>query len=142
MHSTRLFEYFLQVERRRKSKNQKLAKKDKKANFDISKFSSRSRNLAYRSLNVFYQLILEGHTTVTRCILNPETDFLRLNYVLEFQKNDENPDYIIFRFGYNACPLACKVCVTDTHEYCSKVVRISKTPTRKLKSKAAVESKS
>ena len=45
---------------------------------------------------------------MTRCILNPETDFLRLNYVLEFRKNDENLDYISFGFGYYALPWRAK----------------------------------
>ena len=45
---------------------------------------------------------------MTRFILNHETDFLRLNYVLEFRKNDENLEYTIFGFGYNALPWRAK----------------------------------
>ena len=65
-------------------------------------------------------------------------------------EDDEDPEYIIYRFGYNVCPLACKVCLTDPHQYCSKVIsrvmRIKRSdfknpPTRKRKRKA-VESKS
>ena len=76
MHSTRLFMFFLQVKKRRKFKNQKLAKKDKNCQFWHLKIYIQISAPSISIPKFFYNLKQEGHTTITRGVLNHKNHFL------------------------------------------------------------------